>query len=162
MTVPRIGILALSALTALTLTTSLAEPVSSSAAAASEAAPVRAAAPAVLRMTNAERARHGCAPLRLDARLSRAASGHARSMSARHFLSHSSPDGRNWAQRIRATGYRDPGGENIAEGFGSVEAVMSAWMHSPEHRANILRCGFRRIGVGHAAAGGYWVQDFGY
>jgi uncharacterized protein YkwD len=38
---------------------------------------------------------------------------------------------------------------------------MDAWMHSPEHKANILDCRFRDIGVGYDLDGGYWVQDFG-
>ena len=40
---------------------------------------------------------------------------------------------------------------------------MNAWMNSPGHRANILNCGFRNIGVGLAYDSKhtpYWTQDF--
>jgi uncharacterized protein YkwD len=39
---------------------------------------------------------------------------------------------------------------------------MTGWMKSPGHRANILNCKFRYIGVGQNPVGQYWVQDFGY
>jgi uncharacterized protein YkwD len=42
--------------------------------------------------------------------------------------------------------------------------VMEAWMNSEGHRANILNCDFRTLGVGaHFAQGGpWWTQAFGY
>lgn len=51
-------------------------------------------------------------------------------------------------------------GENIAYGQRSAAEVMSAWMNSPGHRANILNCGYTKIGIGYAASGNYWTQDF--
>lgn len=40
---------------------------------------------------------------------------------------------------------------------------MTSWMNSPGHRANILNCDFKNIGVGiHDAGGGpWWTQNFG-
>ena len=55
-------------------------------------------------------------------------------------------------------------GENVAYGYGSVAAVMSAWMNSSGHRANILSSSFAHVGVGRADASNgtpYWTQDFG-
>jgi uncharacterized protein YkwD len=54
-------------------------------------------------------------------------------------------------------------GENIASGQRNPADVMKAWMNSPGHRANILRCGYRNIGVGVAFRGStpIWTQDFG-
>ena len=58
-------------------------------------------------------------------------------------------------------------GENIAAGYASPEAVMSGWMNSSGHRANILNCNFTEIGVGYAYAANdpgtiqyrhYWTQ----
>jgi uncharacterized protein YkwD len=54
-------------------------------------------------------------------------------------------------------------GENIAFGFDSPRALVSAWMHSEGHRANILSRHFHRIGVsGWRATNGttYATQDF--
>ena len=51
-------------------------------------------------------------------------------------------------------------GENIAMGYSSPEAVMTAWMNSAGHRANILSANFTTLGVGYGADGGYWTQWF--
>ena len=54
-------------------------------------------------------------------------------------------------------------GENIAYGYETPRALVSAWMHSPGHRANILSAHFHRIGVsGWRATNGvtYATQDF--
>ena len=42
-------------------------------------------------------------------------------------------------------------------------AVVRAWMASPGHRANILNCRLRHLGVGVALSRGqlWWTQDFG-
>jgi uncharacterized YkwD family protein len=54
-------------------------------------------------------------------------------------------------------------GENIAKGQPTSAAVMSSWMNSPGHKANILSENFTEIGVGVAKdANGtiYWTQQF--
>lgn len=146
------------------------------AAAALTAVPSLAAAPAadaatvsvqnqVIALVNVQRAKAGCRALVLDARLSRAAQAHSIDMAKRRYFSHTTPDGRTFDQRIRAQGYTGSMiGENIAAGQPTPAAVMDAWMKSPGHRANILNCRYRAIGVG-AAVGGpyryYWTQDFG-
>ena len=45
-------------------------------------------------------------------------------------------------------------------GYSSPEAVMTAWMNSAGHRANILSANFTTLGVGYGADGGYWTQWF--
>ncbi|MCE9562455.1 MAG: hypothetical protein K8U57_10420 [Planctomycetes bacterium] len=55
-------------------------------------------------------------------------------------------------------------GENIAYGFTSAATVMTGWMNSPGHRANILNANFSEIGVSvvaDATGGLYFTQDFG-
>ena len=119
----------------------------------------------VIGLTNAERARHHCPALIVDARLTRAAQGHSQDMAARRYFSHTSRDGRSPAARISATGYRySRWAENIAWGYATPAAVVAAWMKSAGHRANILNCALRQIGVGYAKSGTgtpYWTQDFG-
>ena len=42
-------------------------------------------------------------------------------------------------------------GENLAWGTGrqgTARAIVAAWLASPEHRANLLRPSFNRVGVG--------------
>lgn len=118
----------------------------------------------VVRLVNLERAAAGCAPLRVDARIARAAQLHSEDMAAQDYLSHTSRDGRTAADRMRAQGYPDGSAENIAAGQRNAVAVVRAWMDSAGHRANILDCDNRATGVGAARGGSYgtyWTQDFG-
>ncbi|MXM66531.1 sigma-70 family RNA polymerase sigma factor [Streptomyces sp. HUCO-GS316] len=118
----------------------------------------------VVALVNRERAAAGCGPLTEDAQLNKAAQGHSDDMAARDFFDHTNPDGADPGQRITAAGYRwSTYGENIAMGQQTPESVMDSWMNSPGHRANILNCSFKNIGVGvHNGGGGpWWTQAFG-
>ncbi|MGW0765497.1 sigma-70 family RNA polymerase sigma factor [Streptomyces sp. NPDC002676] len=118
----------------------------------------------VVALVNKERAAAGCGPVTENPQLEKAAQAHSDDMAARNFFDHTNPDGADPGQRITAAGYRwSTYGENIARGQQTAQSVMDAWMHSPGHRANILNCGFKNIGVGvHKGTGGpWWTQDFG-
>ncbi|MFF0431147.1 sigma-70 family RNA polymerase sigma factor [Streptomyces sp. NPDC004327] len=117
----------------------------------------------VIELVNAERAKAGCGPLTENALLTRAAQGHSDDMAARDFFDHTNPDGDGPGERVTAAGYRwSTYGENIAKGQRTPAEVMDAWMNSPGHRANILNCSFKEIGIGlHPAGGPYWTQVFG-
>lgn len=117
----------------------------------------------VVASVNKIRAQHGCKrQLKVGKGLIKAAQRHADDMSRKGYFSHTSKDGRSWVTRIRVAGWKQPAGENIARGYDNAAEVMTGWMNSPSHRRNIVDCKFRCIGVGYTAAGGYWVQDFGY
>lgn len=118
----------------------------------------------VLWIVNAVRTKAGLPRLSSDERLRVAARNHSRDMAKRGFCAHVNPDGVTPAQRMAAAGHPSPGGENVAMGQRQPHAVMSAWMASPPHRANILNPEFTTLGVGvHLAEGGpYWTQNFGY
>jgi uncharacterized protein YkwD len=123
------------------------------------------AAAEVVRLVNVARADAGCAPLRVDSRLTTAARLHSEDMAARNYFSHTSLDGRSPWQRMEAQGYTAGSGENIAAGYTTAASVMTAWMNSSGHRANILNCSSKAIGVGIGKGGSYgtyWTQDFGY
>jgi uncharacterized protein YkwD len=121
----------------------------------------------ILALINRDRRRHGCGRVRLDRRLIDAASAHAADMARHHYFAHRSRDGRGAGDRVTHAGYRwRHYGENIARGVDSPYAVVDGWMHSPEHRHNILDCSLEQMGIGVAVAGDryrtvYWVQDFG-
>jgi len=86
-------------------------------------------------------------------------------MAERNYFSHDSPDGKTPWDRAEAAGYPDPSGENIARGYPDARSVVKAWMHSAGHRANILNCDSKAIGVGvelNTEDGPYWTQMFGY
>jgi uncharacterized protein YkwD len=123
----------------------------------------------VLKLTNDERAKGGCGPLRMNSALTKAAEAHASDMVDQHYFAHDSLDGRSPFDRMKAAGYT--GGamaENIAVGYSSPAAVVEGWMNSDGHRKNILNCTYTVIGIGYDAGqvkpewgNGSWVQDFG-
>ncbi|SDR78492.1 Uncharacterized conserved protein YkwD, contains CAP (CSP/antigen 5/PR1) domain [Paraoerskovia marina] len=132
----------------------------SSSAPATEPAAPSAPSGGIVQQTNWYRAQAGCGPVSSNGALSAAAQGHVNDMAANGYFSHTSLDGRTFDQRIRAAGYSAPGGENLARGQTSATQVMKEWMASAGHRANIVNCSFRTIGVGQT--GVYWAQEFGY
>jgi uncharacterized protein YkwD len=115
----------------------------------------------VTRLSNAERAKAGCAPVRIDARLNAASQAHSKDMVDRDYFSHSSPDGKGPGDRASAAGYPSWSGENIAAGYPTPAAVVQGWMNSPGHKANILNCGSKATGVGFDARKNMWTQMFG-
>ena len=116
----------------------------------------------ILTITNDERAKNGCGPLTLNTKLNQAAQGHSQDMKDRQFFSHTNPDGEGPGGRIDATSYRWRAyGENIAYGYRDAATVMTGWMNSPGHRANIVNCRYTELGVGYVADGRYYTQVFG-
>lgn len=115
----------------------------------------------VAAQVNAQRAANGLGALVRDPALDAAATAWAQHMASTGTFAHSTNDFR--------LSYATPGwtsccGENIAAGYTSASAVMTAWMASSGHRANILGS-YTNIGVGHVALSGsaygdYWVQVF--
>ncbi|MFC8132330.1 sigma-70 family RNA polymerase sigma factor [Streptomyces sp. NPDC057302] len=118
----------------------------------------------VTRLANAERAKSGCGPLTLNSKLGDAAQGHSDDMAERDFFDHTNPDGKDPGDRVTAAGYKwSTYGENIAAGQRTPAAVMDSWMNSSGHRANILNCSFKEIGIGYrqGSGGPWWTQNFG-
>ncbi|MFB7747771.1 sigma-70 family RNA polymerase sigma factor [Streptomyces sp. NPDC056132] len=123
-----------------------------------------AAVQQVLDLVNSERGKAGCSALTSNPKLYDAALKHSENMAAQNFFDHTDPSGAGPGERITAAGYQwSAYGENIARGQADAAAVMDSWMNSPGHRANILNCGFKEIGIGvHYGSGGpWWTQDFG-
>ncbi|MYW65309.1 CAP domain-containing protein [Streptomyces sp. SID8379] len=123
-----------------------------------------AAAAQVLTLVNQERAKVGCSPVTADSGLASLASDFSEDMAARNFFDHTDPDGATPWDRAKKAGITNLGGENIARGQANAQSVMDAWMNSEGHKANILNCDFKTLGVGvHFGSGGpWWTQDFGY
>ena len=78
-----------------------------------------------------------------------------------NYFSHTSPTYGTPFQMLTSFGvsYRTAG-ENIAYGQRTPREVVTAWMNSPGHRANILNASYTQIGVGYVASGNYWTQLF--
>lgn len=125
----------------------------------------------IIRLTNQERAAHGCPPLVAESHLMNAAEGHSTDMAVNDFFSHTGSNGSSPGDRMLAAGY--PGfsqwAENIAAGYNTPANAMAAWMNSSGHRANILNCTLEEIGVGYVFRNPdpgnvtyrhYWTQVF--
>jgi len=110
-------------------------------------------------LTNDQRQRWGLAALAWDESLAAAARWHSGDMLQRRFFSHDTPDGRSLTDRL-APGYTRAG-ENIWSGSGMnygdsrllAREIVTGWLASPGHRANILDPGYTHLGVGIAAQG---------
>lgn len=124
---------------------------------------------AIIGLTNTERTGAGFAPLTHSDALSSAAQEKALDMIAKQYFAHVAPDGTDIAALAQKYDYAYLNiGENLALGdFHSSPEVVTGWMNSPGHRANILNKEFTEIGV--AAVEGTWkgervwfaVQEFG-
>lgn len=118
----------------------------------------------VLALVNQERAKVGCSPLSTSAPLTSLAQNFSEDMAARGFFDHTDPDGDTPWDRAAQAGVQGLAAENIARGQADAQAVMEGWMNSEGHRANILNCDYKTVGIGvHEGSGGpWWVQNFGF
>lgn len=103
-----------------------------------------------------------------NALLTRASVAHSDDMVDSNIFSHTGSDGSSAGQRATAAGYAWRSlAENIAAGQGSVATVMSSWMASPGHCANIMRAGYQDVGVACVSGGAgntyrsYWTMSLG-
>ena len=101
----------------------------------------------VLRAVNATRVAYHLARLHVDPALVRAARSHTAEMVQADVFAHGA-----FATRMQSFHIRGPvTGENLAWAAGayaSAQSMIRMWLESPGHRANLLRPGFRRIGIG--------------
>ena len=116
----------------------------------------------VFRLMNEQRTANGAAALTLNATLTEIAMQRAAEIAL--YYSHNRPDGSDCFTAAEGvyTGYTALG-ENIAALQTSAAQVMTSWMNSTGHRANILNARYTQVGVGCFENNGYlyWVQFFG-
>jgi len=111
---------------------------------------------------NQYRAQSGLGAVSVDQRLTNAAQSHANDMAARAVMTHTGAGGTSAGDRINAAGYGwTTWAENVAAGQTTPGEVMSAWMNSAGHRANILNGNMINIGVAAAVGANgvtYWAM----
>ncbi len=118
----------------------------------------------VLTLVNKERTSRGLSPLKLDTELSRVARIKSQDMIDKKYFSHISPTYGSPFDMMQKFGLRfSAAGENIAYGQKTAQEVMTTWMNSAGHRANILSEAYTHIGIGVAKMYNgtlYWTQMF--
>lgn len=118
----------------------------------------------VVDLVNAERAKAGLKPLKMNTQLSKTATLKSQDMAKNNYFDHNSPTYGSPFDMMKKYGISyKTAGENIAMGQTTPEQVMKGWMNSPGHRANILKASFTQIGVGvakNSAGRLYWTQQF--
>jgi len=114
-------------------------------------------------LLNADRAKNGLAPLKLNSQLTKLGENYAKDMIQRNFFAHTDPDGKSPFDRMANAGisYKSAG-ENLAINT-NVTTAETAFMNSSGHRANILNSSYTDVGVGVAydsKGSAYVVQEF--
>lgn len=98
---------------------------------------------------NAHRESVGCAALTWNLDVADVAQSHSVDMVARDFFDHTNPDGASPFDRMSDAGITySRAAENIAWGYATPDAVLTGWLDSPGHRANIENCSLTEHGVG--------------
>ena len=117
-------------------------------------------------LINQDRREHGRQELILDEKLTVIARIHSGDMRDRNYLSHTTPDGKTLADRLKSDGISFRlAGENIERTMNITEPAgfaNTSFLNDEEHRSNLLNNQFTRVGVGVAHSGTtYWItQDF--
>jgi len=101
----------------------------------------------LLAQTNQSRLQIGETSLVLNDKLNEAAYLKAQDMFDDQYWAHDAPDGTEPWKWLGDVGYNyNEAGENLAKNFTSTSAVMTAWLDSPEHKANVLKDGYQDVG----------------
>ncbi len=105
----------------------------------------------IINLTNQSRQAAALPLLTENPLLDTAAQTKANDMLAKGYFAHNTPAGQTPWDFITAAGYNYiTAGENLAVNFTQAENVETAWMNSPDHRANILNKNYQNIGIGIA------------
>ena len=130
----------------------------------------------VLKLVNAARAKErncgnkrykAARPLQWNAKLGAAALSHSRDMAKHDYFGHIGREGSTVGTRSKNEGYAWRSiGENVAAGQGSPQQVVTGWLSSPSHCANIMNSTFTEMGAAYATnpksdMAIYWTQVFG-
>ncbi len=101
----------------------------------------------LLDATNQARVSDGEPELVLNKQLTQAAYLKAQDMLTKQYWAHNAPDGTppwKWFGDVKYN-YAEAG-ENLAKNFTTSSTVMSAWLASPAHKANVLKAEYKDVG----------------
>jgi hypothetical protein len=101
--------------------------------------------------TNQNRVANNLPDLQVSPLLMAAAQDKANDEATKGYFAHTSPQGITPWYWFQQAGYNYLyAGENLAVNFTDSQNVVTAWMNSPEHRANILSTQFTQVGIATA------------
>lgn len=106
------------------------------------------------------------APLKWNEKLAAAAAKHSEDMASKNYFSHIAKDGGTPGERVTSEDYRYRiVSENIAAGQSDPREVVTGWLKSPGHCANLMNPNVTEMGAGLNADpksefGVYWTQVF--
>lgn len=104
--------------------------------------------PSLVQLTNQQRLNSDLPALNINRELTKAAQLKARNMVNKDYWAHNGPDGTTPWTFFNEAGYKyNYAGENLAKDFNTSNGVVSGWMASPEHKANILDQNYTDIGI---------------
>jgi uncharacterized protein YkwD len=111
-------------------------------------------------VTNGSRLNNGVHRVDIHYTMSKLAHRHSVAMANRGYIFHTSNPSSFYLKGVRWSTW----GENVGVTGGTIGGIEQAFMKSPDHRANILNRGFRRVALGtYRDANGYlWVTVFFY
>jgi uncharacterized protein YkwD len=103
---------------------------------------------------NRFRAEHHKIALERRPDLDGVARGHSRDMAGRRYLSHETPEGKNWVDRLGAAGVEgfSMAGENVGMTTkpNPNDEILGGWIHSKVHLDNLLAAPWNATGLGIA------------
>lgn len=102
----------------------------------------------LLSKVNKIRVDNNLLPLSMNPFLALAAKNKAEDMLSKNYWAHFAPDGSTspWTF-IKESGYNYIyAGENLAKGYSDSQSIVTAWMNSPTHKANIMSSHYKDIG----------------
>lgn len=103
----------------------------------------------VYNLTNDQRQKNNLPVLHYNPVLSASATLKAQDMFEHNYWAHNSPQGKTPWDFFKTEGYQySVAGENLAKDFYDTDTLMTAWMNSPTHRANIVNDKYQEIGIG--------------
>lgn len=117
----------------------------------------------VVALCNAERKKAGLKPLSINWEVARVARYKSEDMKKMNYFSHESPVYGSPFDMLKSFNIKyKTAGENIAKGQRTAQAVVTAWMNSPGHKANILNASYTETGVGFCEGNNttYWTMIF--
>lgn len=102
----------------------------------------------IIKLTNDERVKLSLKPLTVNDMLTKSSALKAQDMIDNNYWAHVSPTKVEPWFWIKKAGYDYIySGENLAKDYSSSNAIISAWMISPEHKENIINPQYKEIGV---------------